>query len=191
MDLSTDSIEILEKIITKLFNGKIIDKIAECGCSNACEGFFGQLKKFTEGKHLQGNETNFWQSVLELCFCNKNGKDTERTKVELSVILNLPVTPVETISHSTVATKRMKDYARHSLPLAKERQVRAKIYKSQRIDADANKSKHHKSEKVKVKAPNKSAKEQICSNCGLIGHSAQHCVLAPAPKKREEQFIVW
>ncbi len=120
-DLSTDGIEILEKITTKCFNGKIINKIAECGCSNACEGFFGQLMKFTEGKCLQGNGTNFWQSVLELCFCNNNCKDTEWTKVELSVILNLPVTPVETISHSTVATKRKKDYARHSLPLAKER----------------------------------------------------------------------
>ncbi len=110
--------------------------------------------------------------MLELCFCNNNGKDTERTKVELSVILNLLVTPVETIHHLTVTTKRKKDYARHSLPLAKELQVRAKIYKSQRIDADANKSKHHKNEKVKVKAPNKPAKNRICSNCGLIGHSA-------------------
>jgi hypothetical protein len=45
--------------------------------------------------------------------------------------------------------------------LAKERQVRAKIYKSQRIDADANKSKHHKSEKVKVKAPNNLQKNKF------------------------------
>jgi hypothetical protein len=120
MDLLTDGIEILEKIITKCFNSKIIDKIAECGSINACEGFFGQLIKFPEGKSLQGNGTNFWQSVLELCFCNNNGKDTEWIKVELSVILNLLGTPVETISHSTVATKRKKDYASHSLPLAKE-----------------------------------------------------------------------
>ena len=51
---------VLEKIIVKRFNEKTIDKIAECGSSNKCEGFWSQLVKLSEGKRIAGCGTDLW-----------------------------------------------------------------------------------------------------------------------------------
>ena len=54
MSLSLSGIQKLESIITKRFNAKSIDAIAKCGISNACELFWSQLVKYSQGKRLLG-----------------------------------------------------------------------------------------------------------------------------------------
>ena len=192
MDLTSNGIITLENIISKRFNIKNIDSIANCASSNACEGYFGQLTKFTEGKRLQGNGTDFYQTALETTFCNNNGKDVERTKVELSEQLSLTVTPVETAAHAIINRKRKRDYDRLNSEKGRSRRMRKKLFTAHRIDKDANKSKHHKSEKVKVQpAVPKITKEPCCSNCKIMGHTKRQCIYPPKPVKSTAEFINW
>jgi hypothetical protein len=192
MNLTSNGIITLENIISKRFNIKNIDSIANCASSNACEGYFGQLTKFTEGKRLQGNGTDFYQTALETTFCNNNGKDVERTKVELSEQLSLTVTPVETAAHAIINRKRKRDYDRLNSDLGRSRRMRKKLFTAHRIDKDANKSKHHKSEKVKVQpAVPKNTKEPCCSNCKIMGHTKRQCIYPPKPVKSTGELINW
>ena len=95
MDLSEKGICILEQIIEKRFNEKTIDKHAQCGCSNSCEGFWGQLIRLSKGKRIQGCGTDLWLSMVHLCFCMNGKGNVEKTREDLSRLVNVFFTSVE------------------------------------------------------------------------------------------------
>ena len=69
MDLSEDGSEQLKNVLIKRFNSKSIDRIAEMAWSNTCMGFWGTVTKFSEGKQLNLDQTDYWFLMLEYCFC--------------------------------------------------------------------------------------------------------------------------
>ena len=93
--MSEYRIGVLFRELMKRFNTKNIDKLAQMACSTSCKAFFGVLTKFSEGKRLNLEHTNLWKSMIFLVFCRTG--NTYETHKELSGLLNLNVTVVETV----------------------------------------------------------------------------------------------
>jgi hypothetical protein len=193
MSLSDSGIEKLQKVLSKRFNANSIDRIAECGCSNKCEGYWGQVTRLSEGKRVLGNGTDLWYTFMQLVFCNGNGKDAEKTAQELSSLLNTQVCEVEEKEYQRQNKKRTKDYVRHSGSKAKAARKFAKLTKAHRQGKDPNKSSHYKTEKAIIKStkPKKKKAASKCSNCHCVGHNKSQCVFAPAPKKQKVKAFDW
>ena len=100
MDLFEKGILKFEAILDRRFNNKTIGKIARCESSNACEGFFGTVMQFLEGKRLNLDQTDIWKVMLELAFCrygdaSDGNSNVGRTHTDLTSLLGLNVTSVE------------------------------------------------------------------------------------------------
>lgn len=94
MDLSKDGIEVIEAMFKRRFNEKTIDKIALCGCSNSYEEFWADLVKLSEGKCIQGCGTDYWYSMVELCFCMNDGiKEKARECPRISMLGKMRAKP--------------------------------------------------------------------------------------------------
>lgn len=194
MDLSNAGKKVLQDIIAKRFNADTIDSIAECGCSNKCEGFWGQTIKHSEGKRILGNGSDLWYMFCQLCFCNGNGKDTERTREDLSKLLNIEVTPEERKEHEKILKKRKSDYERHSSEKGKMARRQAKITSDLRTGKQNSKSKdrEYKTEKNPLgKKKGKVRKAGKCTKCHHVGHTKRDCVFAPAPEKQKVLIFDW
>lgn len=194
MSLSDSGIDKLQKIMSKRFNPSSIDEIAQCGCSNKCEGFWGQIIKYTEGKRVLGNGTDLWYTFMQLVFCNGNGKDAEKTALQLASLLNTDVCEEEEKEHQRQNKKRKKDYDRHSSPKAKESRKFAKLTKAHRQGKDTDKSCDYKTEKAITKHTKSNTKKKTQSKCGKchqVGHSKNQCVFAPAPNKQKVKPFGW
>ena len=109
MDLSKDGQQVLMDLIFKQFNEDNIDIIAKCGCSNQCEAFWGQSIKYSEGKRILGYQTDLWYTMLQLCFCNSNGKYIERTRDELARLLNIEISVVEKRFNQVMKRRQVSD----------------------------------------------------------------------------------
>ena len=83
-----------------------LDRIAEMADSNMCEGFWETTVKFTEGKRLNLDQTDYWKSILDYCFCRVGKGNIERTMRELSDALGLEMNSVELRSQSKKNRKR-------------------------------------------------------------------------------------
>ena len=59
MDLSEEGCDRLIKVLMKRFNLESIDRIADMACSNSAEGFWGMVTKFSEGKRLNLDQTDY------------------------------------------------------------------------------------------------------------------------------------
>ena len=189
MDLTEEGIEVLEKIILKRFNKKTIDRIAQCGCSNGCEGFWSQLVKFSEGKRIAGCGTDLWESMVKLCFCMNGKGNVEKSKVELAELLNVHFGSVEEKESQTAQRLRDKDFKRHSSELGKDARKKAKL----RLDAQLNKdsrSKHHKSNKVPLARSCKTITKH-CAKCKQKGHTTRQCIIIKDPKRQKNNPIRW
>mmetsp|Transcript_41972 Transcript_41972/g.88105 ORF Transcript_41972/g.88105 Transcript_41972/m.88105 type:complete len:460 (+) Transcript_41972:37-1416(+) len=192
MDLSEWGISVLERIIAKRFNAKTIDKIAKCRSSNRCEGFWSELVKLSEGKRIQGCGTDLWLSMVELCYCMSGNQrqNIKKTKQELSELLNVFYTPIKNKACDIMKKKADKDYARKASESGKRKRQMAKLSLDHRMGKDANKSKHHKSEKVPLTKMKKS-KVDKCTKCGQHGHKTRECVVLKAPNKQKKQLFDW
>ena len=189
MDLSSEGIYVLEKIINKRFNEKTIDKIAKLGSSNHCEGFWSELVKLSEGKRLGGCGTDLWFSMLQLCYCMNGQGHKEQSREELSKLLGLFVTDTENKAHALSAKIREKNKVRHGSEKGKMRRQRSKMTAAHRQQKDAkSRKKHHKSDKVPL---TKSSKMQAkyCKKCGQTGHNTRSCVVLPDTKQRFTPFV--
>ena len=189
MDLTEEGIEVLEKIILKRFNEKTIDRIAQCGCSNGCEGFWSQLVKFSEGKRIAGCGTDLWESMVKLCFCMNGKGNVEKSKKELAELLNVHFGSVEEKESQTAQRLRDKDFKRHSSEQGKDARKKAKL----RLDAQLNKdsrSKHHKSNKVPLARSCKTITKH-CAKCKQKGHATRQCIIIKDPKKQKNNPIRW
>lgn len=192
MDLSEEGIMILEKIINKRFNAKTIDKIAKLGSSNHCEGFWSELVKLSEGKRIAGCGTDLWYSMLQLCYCMNGRGHKEKSRKELSNLLGLYITDVESKSHETTAKIREKNRARHGSEKGKARRQRNKMtndHRRQKQDARSKKH-HHKSDKVPLTKSSK-RKTEYCNKCKQSGHSTRDCIVLWDPKKRKSTPLAW
>lgn len=188
MDLTDEGIEVLEKIILKRFNEKTIDRIAQCGCSNGCEGFWSQLVKFSEGKRIAGCGTDLWESMVKLCFCMNGKGNVEKSKKELAELLNVHFGSVEEKESQTAQRIRDKDFKRHSSERGKDARKKAKL----RLDAQLNKdsrSKRHKSNKVPLARSCKTVTKH-CTKCNQKGHTTRQCIIIK-PNKQKHKTIRW
>ena len=149
MDLSEEGIIVLEKIINKRFNAKTIDKIAKLGSSNHCEGFWSELVKLSEGKRIAGCGTNLWYSMLQLCYCMNGRGHKEKSRKELSNLLGLYITDIETNSHTVSARIHEKNRTRHGSEKGKATRQRNKMTNDHRRQKQDSRSKknHHQSDK--------------------------------------------
>lgn len=190
MDLSEHGIQVLEQIISKRFNEKTIDKIAKCGSSNACEGFWGQLVKLSEGKRIQGCGTDLWLSMVQLCFCMNGQDNVEKSRRELSRLMNVCFTDVEERACAKMKRKRERDYVRHNCDEGRKRRSLAKLTMAHRQGKDPHKSRHHKSERLPLTKSTKS-KVDKCTKCGHVGHKTRDCVVVRAPKKQKKAAFKW
>lgn len=189
MDLSVTGIETLIKLISKRFNEKNIDKLAECGSSNACETFFSQLTMLSEGKRICGNGADLWLTFLKVCFCNNNGRDVERTYEDLSNLLNIEITETEKRAHENAQKRRKRSYEQLNSDEGKKRRKQARLYQALCISKDTNKSCHHRSEKKKGNSKPKAPSH--CRNCGQVGHTSRLCTAPPPPKKLKVKLFDW
>ena len=128
IDLSEEGSDRLKKVLTKRFNSEIIDWIAKMACSNSCKGFWGMATKYSEGKCLNLDQTDYWFSILEYCFC-RSGGNIERTMIELSDELGLTVTPMEHEAMARHQRKREYDRKLNNSDAGKLRRQQAKIFK--------------------------------------------------------------
>ena len=136
-----------------------------------------------------GCGTDLWLTFMKVCFSNNNGKDVETTYQDLADLLNIEVTKVERKAHERARKKRKRDYSRLNCEEGKLRTRQAKLSLAHRTGKDINKSRHRKSEKVKVTRKPKSPSH--CRNCGHIGHTNRICVVPPAVKKANVKFFQW
>lgn len=182
MDLTDEGIELLEKIILKRYNEKTIDKIAQLGSSNKCENFWSQLVKLSEGKRITGCGTDLWYSMLQLCYCMNGRGRVEKTRKELSDVLNLAFTSIEERACELSLSIRDKNKKRLGGEVGKKNRLKRKLVAGNRANKDP-KSKRHKSNKVPLE---KSCKKTtaICSKCGHPGHSTRNCIVLHDPKKK-------
>jgi len=182
MELSFEGVRIIQNELMRRFNTKNIDKIAEMACSNDCEGFFGVLVKFTEGKRLNLEHTDLWQNIIMLVFC-RTGK-IEDTHNELSQLLNLEITEIEVMRLLKRSKKRKKNRERASSETGKDSRLAAKVTNTIRMGKEDSK-KRHKSEKLSTTKSTKS-KVKRCTKCEQTGHKAKECpVLKPGRKRKE------
>ena len=149
MDLSAYGIKVLEEIIGKRFNENTIDRIAKCGCSNSCEGFWSKLVKLSEGKRIQGSGADLWQSMVQLCYCMSGPGKNEQAREELSHVMNVFVTPHEKQHSWTSRQNREQNYERHGSKEGKRRKQLARLTRDHCSGKDKNKSYHHKTEKCR------------------------------------------
>ena len=194
MDLSEEGQKELMKLITKRFTEDNIDRIAEMGDSNHCEGFCATVVKFTEGKRINCDQTDYWKS-----FCRAGG-NIERTMVELSEGLGLEVNSVEVEAQAKNKRKRDKDVLRNSLEPAKIRREQSKVFKNIKMGKDAARSDRYgvkvpltKSAKSKSTSSSKSKntkpkKAPQCTRCKQEGHNAKVCLM-PAPNKQSRSKV--
>jgi hypothetical protein len=82
MALSAVGQQKLIDIIFSRFNENNIDRIAECGCSNSCEGFWGTVTKYSNGKRINGTGTDLgsrcWNFVFATIMVAKNRSVQEK-----------------------------------------------------------------------------------------------------------------
>ena len=183
MDLSEEGQKDLMKLITKRFSPENIDRIAEMGDSNACEGFWGTLTKFSEGKRINLDQTDYWKSILDYCFC-RAGDNIERTLVELSDGLGLEVNSVELEAQAKHKRKRKKDVLRNSLEPAKLRREQSRMFKEVKMGKDAAREDKYRPGKVPLKesakskstsskSKTKSKGPKRCTKCKQEHHDAR------------------
>ena len=202
MDLSEVGQKSLMKIIGKRFCAANIDRIAEMGDSNSCEGFWGTTVKFTEGKRLNLDQTDYWKSILDFCYCRAGG-NIERTMLQLSDQLCVPVNSVQTKSNAETKRKRISDVKRNNGERAKLRRERSKLMKGVKMAKEDAKSTRYKPEKVSLKESAKSSvkakstntkKQKRCSKCKQEHHTAGKCLMPALNKrgrKKREEFVDW
>ena len=180
MDLSDDGKAKLMKVIMTRFNSTNIDRLAEMGESNSCEGFWGTTTRYTEGKRINCDQTDYWKSILDLCFARAG--NIERTMNELSDQLGLEINEVERQSQEEHATKRKKDGDRNKTEQAKIRREQQRVFKATKMGQEAAKSTKYKNQKVPLNesakssvkpAAKKSGKKRCCSKCKQEGHTAR------------------
>ena len=190
MQLSEYGIEVLQNEIFKRFNPQNIDRIAEMGCSNACEGFWGEVTQFSEGKRLNMEHTDYWLSMLHFTFC-KSGGNQEKTHQDLAELLNVVITPQETKVHLTKANTRRKMYLLNRSEAGKRRRKMAKLTNAFRTGKDDAK-KRHKSEKVDLRKSGKaSVKAKKCQKCGDPDHTTSFCNLPKLKKRGRAELVDW
>ena len=187
MELSYDGVRIIQNELMKRFNTKNIDKISEMACSNDCEGFFGVLTKFTEGKRLNLEHTDLWRNMIMLVFCRTG--IIEETHHELSRLLNLGSTEIEVMRLMQNGKKRKRNKERSSSEAGKEARLVAKITNTIRMGKEDGKKKH-KSEKLSTTKPTKS-KVKRCTKCEQIGHATRECPVLKPKCKRKMDSIDW
>lgn len=156
-----------------------IDRAAEEFCTNPCEGFFGVVVKYTEGKrrYLPKNLSN----IVALAACNvKNDDAGDR------VLKMLGVDP-HTIScrrHYLLAYKRkIEKFAqerRKEEPKAKRTMRKIdtmdRCLKAQKSPSAHKSGKMEAAENCKAISSNRKRKgSKTCSNCGCIGHTIAKC----------------
>ena len=93
------------------------------GGSNSCEGFWGTTVKFSEGKRLNLDQTDYWKSILDYCFCT-SGENIERKMLELSYQLDVAVNSVQHKSMDRMQPKRKSNVKRNNGEAAKLRRER-------------------------------------------------------------------
>ena len=201
MDLSEKGILKLEAILDKRFNTKTIDKIARCGSSNACEGFFGTVTKFSEGKRLNLDQTDIWKAMLELAFCRYGdasdcNSNVGRTHKEIANLLGLNVTSVEEKCMNVDQKIRRKDKERNCSTKGNKRRTLASLTKAKRMGKESAKSTCHRSGKVPLResALSKKQSPKIMTKCGIclgIGHNAMKCPMPNVKKRKRLQMIDW
>jgi hypothetical protein len=108
----------------KRFNSKNIDKNAEMACSNDCEGFYGVLAKFSEGKRLNLEHTDLWRSMIMLVFCRTG--NIEETHEELSELLGLNITNIEVMKLMQKSKKRKRNREYYAAMLVKKHAIQRK-----------------------------------------------------------------
>ena len=154
---------------------------------NSCGGFWGTVTKYSNGKRINGTGTDLWESMLELCFCNNNGRENERAREELSLLLNMEITEVEIAAHHRSQKKREYDYTRNNSVIAAKRRLQSKMAYGLRMQKqDAKKKHNYKSDKVSVNEMVKMKSTlSKCNKCGEVGHTTRQCPTCKPPKKRK------
>ena len=189
MDLSEYGIEILQKEMSKRFNLKNIDKLAQMACSNSCEGFFSVLAKFSEGKRLNLEHTDMWKSMILLVFCRTG--NIEETHKELGGILGLSTTTAE--KKRLAWNKRKRDLGREKAQSESYKQNRheAKMTTALRMQKEDSKTKH-RSEKLSTTKSTKS-KVSKCTKCGQWGHPTRICPQLKVKRKssKKKKLMDW
>ncbi|KAL3802218.1 hypothetical protein HJC23_001762 [Cyclotella cryptica] len=180
---------------------KTIDKIARCGSSNACKGFFGTVTKFSEGKRLNLDQTDIWKAMLELAFCrygdaSDGNSNVERTHKDIVNLLGLNVTSVEEKCMNLDQNFRRKDKERNCSTKGNRRRTLASLTKAKRMGKESAKSTCHRSGKVPLRESALSKKQpaKIMTKCGIclrIGHYALKCPMPNAKKRKRIQMIDW
>ena len=130
MDLSEEGQKKLTAILVKRFSEDNIDRVAEMATSNSCEGFWGLTVKYTEGKRLNLDRSDYWKSILDYCFCKAGPGNVERTIVELSHELGLEVMETEVKARERRKRNRERDVKSQVSAVGKLRREQLKVFKA-------------------------------------------------------------
>jgi hypothetical protein len=158
--------------------------------SNASEGFFSIITQYSEGKRLNLDQTDLWKNMCELTACNAGPGNKRKTHEEISGLLCIPVSPIESVRYDKMEKTQSKDRIRSLGNKVKRTRTRASLTNAAAMWKEASKSTRYKNSKVPTKESAAVKKQRSCSKCHQIGHTPGSCNM-PKLNKRTISYVDW
>jgi hypothetical protein len=109
---------------------------------------------------------------------------------EISGLLCIPVSPIESVRYDKMEKTQLKDRVRSLGNKAKRTRTRASLRNAAAMWKEASKSTRYKNSKVPTKESAAVKKQRSCSKCHQIGHTPGSCNMLKL-KKRTINYVDW
>ena len=191
MSLSERGMEAVSRVITKRVNKGNLSRLAAMKSSNASENFFMCATVHTQGKRLNLDQTDAWESILYGVAAEKTLKRKYPETVGKLMGIDGENVIQKKMRHAHYRAKE-QDKIRKQTPAYQNRRKVFKLMKATRVAKESAKKECYRPGKVPLGSNEKSGqtseqdpaskKTFTCGFCGVQGHRRNNCPL-PGPSE--------